>query len=94
MEVRRKHAALMWAWRIPDAGRAADEVPPPWIVERLQSRDLIVNRFGGLTRQRPLSTEICFAGDYVILNQFDEIEFCRKELFPDHFEIVDMFEAN
>jgi hypothetical protein len=64
------------SWAIPMWGRAADEVPPPWLVARIQSGELFVNGVGGLSTLDHFGSP----GDIVVLKG-DNIEFCKADEF-------------
>ncbi|WP_315729812.1 hypothetical protein [Bradyrhizobium sp. SZCCHNRI2010] len=73
---------LVQAFKLPLWGRQADEIPPQWLVRRLQNGDLKVNALGGLTMSTPWGVQSCAAGDVVLLTEDDGIQFAK----PDEFE--------
>lgn len=71
-----KHDVLLEAFQLPLLGRIADETPPPWLVTRLQSGELSINQFGGLTQDvEGLKFIESMAGDIVVLTPDGSIEF-------------------
>jgi hypothetical protein len=76
---------LVQAFKLPLWGQVADEVPPAWLVRRLQSGELAINRLGGLTMK---GVQSCAAGDFVLLNEDDQIQFAT----PDEFEKLEPVE--
>lgn len=77
---------LAHAWKVPPWGEAAAEPVPDWLACRMASGELRVNAVGGLTVQYVWGTRGCGPGDYVILTERDEIEFCSANDFPDQWE--------
>ena len=80
--------SLAEAFRLPLWGRVAEEVPPHWLVSRLQSGELEVNRLGGLTMQTPFGVQQCAAGDFILLFADNSIGFEKPEKFEMDFEPV------
>ncbi|SHH06064.1 hypothetical protein [Bradyrhizobium erythrophlei] len=78
---------LVQAFQLPLWGQSADEIPPQWLVRRLQSGDLEVNRLGGLTMATPFGVQSCAAGDIVLLTDDDTIQFAKPEDLA-KFEVV------
>jgi hypothetical protein len=83
-----RKASLVFAFRLPLSGQRADQVPPKWLVSRLQSGELEVNRLGGITIITPWGVQACAPGDVVILNEDGSISFERPEAFERDFEPV------
>jgi hypothetical protein len=79
---------VVTAFRIPLWGKASDETPPKWLVERLQSGELEINSLGGLTVRTPFGVLSCAAGDYVLFTSEETIEFANPETFA-KFEVVE-----
>ncbi|SDK40805.1 hypothetical protein [Bradyrhizobium ottawaense] len=79
---------LVQAFKLPLWGRAADETPPHWLVSRLQTGDLEINRLGGLTMRTDWGVQQCAAGDVVVLYQDNSIGFEKPEKFEMDFEVV------
>jgi hypothetical protein len=80
--------SLAEAFRLPLWGQVADEVPPHWLVSRLQTGELEINRLGGLTMQTPFGVQQCAAGDIVLLFADNSIGFEKPEKFEQDFEPV------
>lgn len=70
-------------------GQVAEDQPPKWLITRMQNGELEVNILGGFCTQSPFGYINCAAGDYVILNEDDTIEFIKAEVFEDRFSKVD-----
>lgn len=79
---------LVQAFKLPLWGQVADEVPPAWLVRRLQSGELSINRLGGLTMNIQWGVQSCAAGDFVLLTEDDQIQFAT----PDEFEKLEPVE--
>jgi hypothetical protein len=79
---------LVLAFKIPLWGQVADETPPNWLVERLQSGEIEINRLGGLTVNTPFGVQQCAAGDVVVLFADNSIGFEKPEKFERDFEPV------
>lgn len=82
---------LVQAFRMPLWGQVADEIPPQWLVRRLQAGELVVNGLGGLTMRNDWGSQACAAGDVVILTEDDTIQFAKPEEFY-KFERVEVSE--
>jgi len=80
--------SLVQAFRMPLWGQIADETPPQWLVRRLQTGELEMNRLGGLTMQTPWGMQQCAAGDVIVLFQDNSIGFEKPEKFETDFEVV------
>jgi hypothetical protein len=80
--------SLAEAFHLPLWGQAADEVPPHWLISRLQTGDLAINRLGGMTMHTPFGVLECAAGDYVLLFADNSIGFEKPETFERDFEPV------
>lgn len=80
--------SLVEAFHLPLWGQAADEVPPHWLVSRLQTGELEINRLGGLTMQTPFGVMQCAAGDVILLFADNSIGFEKPEKFQVDFEPV------
>jgi hypothetical protein len=80
--------SLAEAFQLPLWGQAAAEVPPHWLVSRLQTGDLEINRLGGLTMNTPWGVQQCAAGDFVLLFADNSIGFEKPETFEQTFEPV------
>lgn len=80
---------LVQHFKMPLWGQAADETPPKWLINRIQSGELQINPHGGFTMATPWGVQSCIAGDIVLLNDEDGIEFCKPENFGDYFEVID-----
>jgi hypothetical protein len=78
---------LVQAFQLPLWGQRADEIPPQWLVRRLQSGDLEINSLGGLTMSAPWGVQSCAAGDIVLLTDDDTIQFAKPEDLA-KFEVV------
>lgn len=79
--------SLAEAFKLPLWGQAADEVPPHWLVSRLQTGELEINRLGGMTMQTPFGTLQCAAGDIVLLYADNSVGFEKPEQFERDFEL-------
>jgi hypothetical protein len=79
---------LAQAFKLPLWGQIADETPPQWLVTRLQTEELAINRLGGLTMHTPWGVQECAAGDVVVLFQDNSIGFEKPETFEADFELV------
>jgi hypothetical protein len=73
---------LVQAFKLPLWGQVADEIPPAWLVRRLQSGELTINRLGGVTMNTQWGVQSCAAGDILLLTEDDQIQFVT----PDEFE--------
>lgn len=80
--------SLAEAFRLPLWGQVAEEVPPHWLVSRMQTGELEINRLGGLTMQTPFGVMQCAAGDIVILFADNSIGFEKPEKFEKDFQPV------
>jgi hypothetical protein len=80
---------LVRAWRVPLPGSICEEIAPPWLVERLQSRNLELNMLGGLNYQSRDGIISCIGGDFVLLTDEDEIEFCKEREFNSKYRTLD-----
>jgi hypothetical protein len=80
--------SLVQAFKIPLWGQTADETPPQWLVSRLQSGELEINRLGGLTFHTPFGVQQCAAGDVVVFYADNSIGFEKPETFERDFEPV------
>ena len=80
--------SLAQAFRLPLWGQIADETPPQWLVTRLQTGELEINRLGGFTLRTPWGVQQCAAGDVVVLFQDNSIGFEKPETFETDFELV------
>lgn len=72
---------LVQAFKLPLWGSVAEEAPPQWLVQRLQSGDLVINGLGGVTMTNRWGHQQCSAGDVVLLTEHDTIEFVAAEEF-------------
>ncbi|BAR61967.1 hypothetical protein ACFLEY_22570 [Bradyrhizobium sp. YCK136] len=72
---------LVQAFKLPLWGQFAEEVPPAWLVKRLQSGELTMNSLGGITMANRWGHQQCAAGDVVLLTEHDTIEFSTPEEF-------------
>ncbi|WP_316196580.1 hypothetical protein [Bradyrhizobium sp. SZCCHNS3053] len=81
--------SLVQAFRLPLWGQAADEVPPHWLVSRLLTGEIEINRLGGLTMNTNFGVQQCAAGDVVVLFADDSIGFEKPERFESKFEPVE-----
>lgn len=88
MDVRRKPGPIE-AWRIPAFGKASDEPLPDWIKSRLEAGELMINGLGGLTHSAQGRTQWSVAGDWVVLNESNQIEFVDKDDFEHRFEVIE-----
>ena len=79
---------LVQAFKLPLWGQVADEVPPHWLVSRLQMGELEINRLGGLTMNTPWGVQQCAAGDVIVLFQDNSIGFEKPEKFKTDFEVI------
>jgi hypothetical protein len=75
----RKH--LVQVFKMPLWGQPADEIPPQWVVRRLQSGDFVMNSLGGVTMANRWGHQQCAAGDFVLLTNRNTIEFATPEEF-------------
>ena len=80
--------SLVQAFRVPLWGQVADETPPHWLVSRLQTGEVEINRLGGMTMNTPFGVQQCAAGDYIVLFADDSIGFEKPEKFERDFEPV------
>jgi hypothetical protein len=80
--------SLAEAFQLPLWGQNAAEVPPHWLVSRLQTRELEINRLGGLTMRTPFGVMECAAGDFILLFADNSIGFEKPEKFEKDFEPV------
>ena len=80
--------SLVQAFRLPLWGQAADEAPPHWLVSRLQTGEIEINRLGGLTMNTAFGIQQCAAGDIVVLFADGAIGFERPEKFESDFEPI------
>jgi hypothetical protein len=72
---------LVQAFKLPLWGQIADETPPKWLVERLQSGEFVMNSLGGVTIVNRWGHQQCAAGDVVLLTEQGAIEFATAEEF-------------
>lgn len=72
------------AWQIPLLGHAAKEVAPPWVIDRMKIGEIYVNAFGGLSYQDTKGNRNMYSlpGDYIVLTEFDRVEFYSPSDFP------------
>jgi hypothetical protein len=80
--------SLVEAFRLPLWGQIADETPPKWLVSRIQSGELEMNRLGGLTMATPWGVQSCAAGDFVVHFADNSIGFEKPETFERDFAPV------
>ncbi|ARQ95349.1 hypothetical protein [Bradyrhizobium phage BDU-MI-1] len=80
---------LVQAFKLPLWGQVAEEIPPQWLVTRLQTGELEMNRLGGLTMQTPWGVQSSAAGDYVLFFQDNSIGFEKPEKFEQDFKPVE-----
>ncbi|WP_156928809.1 hypothetical protein [Bradyrhizobium sp. th.b2] len=80
--------SLAEAFHLPLWGQVATELPPHWLVSRLQTGELEINRLGGLTMQTPFGVMQCAAGDIVLLFADNSIGFEKPDTFEKNFEPV------
>jgi hypothetical protein len=80
--------SLAEAFHLPLWGQAAAEVPPHWLISRLQTGELEINRLGGFTMNTPWGVQQCAAGDIVLLFADNSIGFEKPETFEANFEPV------
>ena len=76
-----KRNLVVQAFKLPLLGEIADDVPPKWLIDRLQSGDLDVNRLGGLSLMNRWGHQQCAAGDVVLLTDDDGIIFVTADEF-------------
>lgn len=76
-------------WKIPPLGMMSDETMPPWLVSRLQAGEVYLNGVGGMSVRYLWSQRFSMPGDYVFLNEVDEIDFIKAEQFEDVFKSRD-----
>jgi hypothetical protein len=79
---------LVQAFRLPLWGQIADETPPNWLVSRMQTGEIEINRLGGITMHTPWGVQQCAAGDMVVLFADNSIGFEKPEKFEQDFEPV------
>lgn len=84
---------LVQAWKVPMWGRPADEPAPSWLIERMQAGDVYINRSGGLSANYVWGARGCAPGDYILLSEIGEIEFCATSHFDDFFHKVEQRQA-
>lgn len=77
--------SIVSAFQVPLWGKKSEEDVPAWLVERLLSRELHENESGGLTLTDRWGTRSCAAGDWVVLREDGDVEFCRMEEFAERF---------
>lgn len=82
-------STLIQAWRLPPLGTVAEEALPSWLVERMTSGSLAINSLGGFSHMSTNGHISCSAGDYVLLTEDDEIEFCKATEFNHKFKLLD-----
>ena len=70
-----------------DAG-TKDETPPSWLVRRLQSGELTINRLGGVTMNTQWGVQSCTAGDIIVLFAEGSLRFETPEMLERDFEPV------
>jgi hypothetical protein len=88
MKLYERKATLVRAWKVPLWGHVADEPAPHWLTSRMNLGEVRVNARGGLTAQYVYGTRGCNAGDYIVLTEEDEIDFCPADRFEDrYFEV-------
>ncbi|TYO65516.1 hypothetical protein FXV83_16425 [Bradyrhizobium hipponense] len=80
--------SLVSAFKIPLWGQVAEETPPNWLVSRLQTGELEINRLGGLTVNTPFGVQQSLPGDVVILFADNSIGFEKPEKFERDFAPV------
>lgn len=88
MKLFRRRNTLAEAFRIPLWGQIAEDTPPHWLVARLQTGELEINRLGGMTLHTPFGVLQCAAGDVVLLFADNSIGFEKPETFEQSFEPV------
>jgi hypothetical protein len=77
--------SLVQAFRIPLWGQVADEVPPQWLVSRMQTGEIETNSLGGFSIPTPFGVQSCAAGDIVLLFADNSIGFEKPETFERDF---------
>jgi len=81
----KSESGLAMAFRIPLWGQFADETPPEWLVQLMQSGTITLNNLGGLTYQG----RSCLPGDLVVLDETGRIDFCTASEFDNHYTLLD-----
>ncbi len=89
MKLFQRKQTLAQAFKLPQWGQFAEETPPKWLVTRIQNEELLMNSLGGFSVQTEFGCLQCAAGDYVVLNDRDMIEFCKAEVFEKQYELLD-----
>jgi hypothetical protein len=79
---------LIQSWAIPPAGQPAAEAMPGWLVQRIQSGEVTINGIGGLSAYTQFGSRSSAPGDYVILSEEGDIDFCLASQFEERFEPV------
>ena len=80
--------SLVQAFHLPLWGHVAPQMAPKWLVDRLASRELEINRLGGLTMNTSFGVQSCLAGDVVLLHADNSIGFEKPEVFERDFEAI------
>lgn len=78
-------SSVVCAFQLPLWGAVSEDDVPQWLVDRMISRELIENESGGFTLNDHWGRRSCAAGDWVVLREDGEVEFCRMEDFPERF---------
>jgi hypothetical protein len=76
--------SIVQAFKLPLWGQIADDTPPQWLIERIQSGELQINNKGGFSTLSPFGILSCIAGDIVLLHEDGIIEFCKPETFTQY----------
>ena len=78
MRLYQRNDILVQAWHVPNWGTPAAAPMPRWLVDRMIDNDIEVSELGGLTHA---VAGTCLPGDYILLTENDEIEFCSAAAF-------------
>lgn len=84
---------LVQAWKIPPAGKPADEVMPPWLVKLIQLGDVHINSLGGLATFTRFGNRSSNPGDFILLSEEGEVDFCSETDFSERFELLGVAQA-
>lgn len=88
MKIFQRKPALVQAFLVPKWGEVAEDVPPKWLVDRIQRGELTINGLGGFTMTTNFGQLQCMAGDVVLLTDQDTIEFIKAEHLAEQFDLV------
>ncbi len=81
MKVFERQPTRVLAFQVPVWGEAAADPVPDWLVHRMKTGEVRLNQSGGLSANYVWGTRGCAPGDYILLNDEEEVEFCTAERF-------------